>query len=694
MSNDSDGKNSVPKMRRTLAYDTGVLPPEILTEEEKEILHGINDLLKQVHKHSRRSGNESRRRKESVWAKPERDRKNNVIMIDGGRGAGKTSLLLTLLEGWLRPEFFKSIKQQEKEFKEMRKIVRALHPIDFDPLPPDLPIYNWIIQAFHPLVQEVAGKSTVGFMEPSGREEIDDTLSGEYQALHIAAAVGWTTGLLRQELRDIDDFLLWQNEQQLNWQTLQRKWEKFLDRLLQKLENASPSNHDEKLSQGGVIVLPIDDLDLQAKRTSELLLAVRVLRHDRLAYLLTGDREGTDLALKASFHRDFTHEIAEMSDSFQDKIEEFVKVLGPRLREKTIPASQIFKIAGLNIEAIHWRPDSNGGKTLGDVLDVLWVETDTKPKKFSQFLYERSTNDKIKLPFRVLQSFLDRWGGNNTKCGDPEGIAEFLRIAIENPQEEEMTVVLESGEGSNPSGEKSIEISSGPGDVAPSPRQAGVIHTRRTNVQIKWARRWDFVRREENKDGSGNFKFEPAAPQLLLALDLVSWCPSRFVLVNNLRHTLRTLGLVWTEYEGMGVVVPWPMKKVPDCPSKWIKKVVEWNGLLGQYSKNPTEEEIFEAWCAFNSDDPARPLEHHLKANLVAFESDLLGLGPLHKKVREMRGVKTTTEGDAWVERHGRKLGKTSPNRFAPYPQAFTPEHGEPIDDVIPKMRDVVGDSR
>ena len=696
MPNDVNGTSSVSKENRTLAYDTGALPPKKLTKEEIKILHGINDLLEQVQKHSSSLTSECGSRIESVWANPEETRRNNVIMIDGVRGAGKTSLLLTLLAGWSRPEIFKSVGPKE-EFQRMRGIVRALKPIDFDPLPPELPIYNWIIQAFHPLVQMVGGKSAPGFTEPPEHEEIDDTLSGKYRALHHAAAVGWTTGLLRQELeRDGDEFLLWQHEQQLNWQKLGSKWRQFLDKLLQKLEDASLTDHDKKLPRGGIIVLPIDDLDLQAERTRELLLAIRVLRHDRLAYILTGHTEGTDLALEASFHHDFTRGIAKMSEPFLDRIAEFTQDLGPKLRQKTIPSSQIFTIGGLNIEDIKkWRPHENG-KTIGDVLDDLWVDAEEiTSRKFSEFLCERCTNDTIKLPFRALQNFLDRWNGNDTKSDDNEGVAEFLKIAIENPKEEENTIAVEGGEESNPSGGKYIEISSAPGDVAPLPRPSGVIRTRHAGVQIKWARRLDFVRREENKDGSGNFKFESASPELLLALDLVSWCHSRFVLVNNTRLTPRALGLVWTEYEEIGVVIPWPMRDVdvPNCPSDWIKKCNEWNTCLSQYSNgNPTEEQILKAWCAFNSGSQPpeiESLEYHLALQTIknntdfgAFASDLFGLDlDLRKKVRDaLGGEEGTNDWDDWMEKHARKHKEEEKTRVAPYPLAFAPEHGTPID--------------
>ena len=700
MSNDAKGTSSVSKKKRTLASDTGALQPKILTEEELEILQGINDLLGQVQDHACSSRTERRSRRKSLWANPEEDRRNNVIMIDGVRGAGKTSLLHTLLKGWNCPEFFKSVGRKE-EFQRMRGTVRALKPIDFDPLPPDLPIYNWIIQAFDPLVRKVGGNSGLGFTEPPENEEIDETLSCKYRALHHAAAVGWTTGLLRQEFKtDGENFLLWQHEQQLHWQALQGNWQQFLDMLLQKLEDASTTDHNEKLPRGGIIVLPIDDLDLQAERTRELLLAIRVLRHESLVYILTGDKDGTDLALKASFHRDFTQGIKKMSESFLDEIVESVQDLGPKLRQKTIPSSQIFKIGGLNIEDVkEWSPHENG-KTIGDVLDALWLQNeDTEPRKFSEILCERYTIEKIKLPFRALQNFFDRWNDNNTKSGGNEGVAEFLKIAIENPKEEENTVSVEGGEGSHLGGEKYIEISSAPGDVAPSPRPPGVIHTGHAGIQIKWAKRLDFVRREENKDPSENPKFESASPQLLLALDLESWCRSRFVLVNNLRLTERALGLVWTEYEEKEkeMVVPWPMGDIPKCPSDWIKKCNEWNTRLDEYSNgNPTQEEILKAWCAFNSglqSQAKKPLEYHLGLEAIknnpdfrVFGSDYIGLDPdLRSRVRDvLAGEKGTRDFDEWVRNHTRKQEEKT-TRFAAYPLAFAPERGTQFDPTVRK---------
>ena len=252
---------------RTLAYDTRVLPPGHLTGEEQEILFGINELIKQVKKASESKGNSGRPR-DLRRASLEQDRRNNIIMLDGERGAGKTSLLLTLLKGWSCPEYFKEI-DQEIEFQEMKDIVLALHPIDFDPLPPDMSLYSWIIQAFAPLVDSLCGKTRTRFMEPQEYEydSPDDTLNGRFRRLRHAAAVGWSTGQLKRRLgKDAESFLVLQGEQQSNWQRLKDNWQDFLGMLLKGLENADQLSSSYKLPKDGILVLPIDDLDLQVER--------------------------------------------------------------------------------------------------------------------------------------------------------------------------------------------------------------------------------------------------------------------------------------------------------------------------------------------------------------------------------------------------------------------------------------------
>ena len=619
------------KEERRLAYDTRALPTSALTSEEIDILRDINGLLRQAKENSTNSFDPG----SSPWSRPEEDRRNNIIMLDGERGAGKTSLLLTLLDGWARPDKFKSL-QRDNDFEGMHNTVRALTPIDFDPLPPALPIYNWIIQAFYPLVRKVSSKSPTQFVEPVEYDTFEDSLSGRYRKLHHAAAVGWTTGLLKQALeKDTHEFLLWQEEQQLNWQNLRDDWQQFLDALLSELEQSSSLPQDDKLPLDGIIVLPIDDLDLQVERTRELLLTLRVLRHRRLVYLLTGDKDGTDKALQASFYRDFTRGISTISENFRDNIVENTSILGPRLREKTIPSSHLFKIGGHNIKgAMGWSPLFQG-KTIAKLLDELWSEGDVirnpskKPREsISRFLRDRYTYDnKNVLPFRALQSFFDRWVGDSN-VSNIMGVVDFLKIIVEDPKEEALTI-------SGPTNGGPIEISSNTAVYAPAPRLSGSIQSNGGVATIKWAKRWDFVREVEDKDVSLQIAYEPASPGHLLALDLASWAPSEFAIVSDLRLVDRPLGLVWTElaYDGENIVIPWPGKTIVNSPSEWIRQSTLWCEHLDKYSNSSgfvEGEDILKAWCTFlagRQATPDTPLGKLLEYEFVAKLPNIADLG-------------------------------------------------------------------
>ncbi len=173
-----------------------------------------------------------------------------------------------------------------------------------------------------------------------------------------------------------------------------------------------------KLPPGGIVVLPIDDLDLQVARTRELLLALRVLRHERIVYILTGDIEGTDLALGTDFYREFSHDIPSINELVGDKIGSHVLSLGKKLREKTIPESQTFQIVGLGLdtmEGLDWGPHGREGTKLKELLDKWWGSTDTNPSTLSEFLHNRHVIQGIKRPFREVQSFFDRWEKHRSK---------------------------------------------------------------------------------------------------------------------------------------------------------------------------------------------------------------------------------------------------------------------------------------
>ena len=394
-------------------------------------------------------------------------------------------------------------------------------------------------------------------------------------------------------------------QQQLNWQRLQLDWQCFLDELFRHLERSDPA-----LPKNAVIALPIDDLDFQAHRLRELLLALRTLRHERLVYVLTGDVENIDISLKAEFYLSYLRREPTIPEKLRDEIAEQMEKLSLSLREKVIPGPHTFFLKGLPlVEATDWRPTPES-PTLGKILDTLWTgknqeqqETNNE-KTLSRFLSQRSEvvrgsslGDHMLL-FRPLQAFFDRWGGKGHER-DLNGIVGFLNIAI-GRQEEPVTVVRSDSD------VERIELSTGLGVYAPAPRLLGVVRTQTSTLH--WMREVDFARKplalEWNVEAQ-MFRVgrvvDQAPVEHLLALDLAAWKPKVFQIINGPSLTERPLGIVWTQLmDRRACLLALADASSPGSPSEWIKRVSEWNKHLELYTKNdgPDEERLVKAWCS------------------------------------------------------------------------------------------------
>ncbi len=593
---------------RHLAYDTRVLPDEVLSGSEKDIIREIHGLLREAAKAGTATGTD---KDPLPWADPEPGRHVNIIMLEGQRGAGKTSLLLTMLKGWRRPENFKSLSN---EFREMNALVRALAPLDFDPLPPDLPILSWIIQAFEPLVRTVSRDSLNLCADEYDVEPDDNSLQGQYRRLQRIATVGWTAGTLQGAMvKDFAEYLVWEGEQQGSWHDLEAQWAGFMDKLLPALEQGRYG----LFPQGGLLVLPVDDVDLQVRRVRDLLQAMRLLRHERLVYLITADLGNLDLVLTTEYLRDFCADIStQVTDSWIDEVREQSRQLGPKLRQKTIPGSNIKWLLGIPVSAVlDWMPVA-AGMALGKILDECWnaLENEQPEKQkatLSKFIRERQNPDDFTLAFRPLQNFYDRWGSGQYGWS---GVRDFVELLVTTPREDDLWVLdRPTLLGGDKPANRSMEITGAPFEFAPAPRIAGHVScpgSQGAQISIKWFRSLDFARfqwlpyDDDAEDGGGGYTQAFAVfPRHVLALDLAQEFPEHFQL-NGPRLASRSLSLVWTEVMTAAgrTLLPWPMPRpLPASPAEWLELGAAWNERLVQCATGAghTRESVFHAWVGF-----------------------------------------------------------------------------------------------
>lgn len=604
--------------KRRPYYDTGPIPHESLLKDEQQIIVDVCDLLMEINQSAvNRSSAACNRNNstDSVWATATH-KLNNVILLDGARGVGKTSLMLTLINALSNPEDW---NKEECNTKcnlpgDIDKAVRVMRQIDFDPLPPDLPIYSWIIQAFHPMVSMVINSNpdmSVNFLENDSFGEKNDSIAALYRNLHQAATVGWTTGLLKNQLgKDAAEILMWQQEQQMDWQHLQKLWHKFIDKILKKMEN---SDHCDSLPlpRNCLIVLPIDDLDLQVTRTRELLLALRVLRHNRLVYLLTGHTANTDLALTTSFYRDFIDRTSDWNKGVLDEIWESSTKLGPPLRDKTIPSSQIFAIESVAIkDALKWIPPvhktnqrEKNTEIFKEILNNLPIFNEEQIK-LGDFLESRPADERLnpKIAFRKLQGFSDKWSGQTNPSFD--ATEQFLKLVLEDPLEEELIVATDQRVGSH--FDQVIKVT---GELSRSAAVTdNVEKVDKDGTAIKWLTQLDFYQktfRSREPVGSDDNEPNPTTPNFLLAFDLASEYSHQIEIDRNIKFIGCPLGFVWSELrlKEKTYLRPWPMLRKHNSPSKLFKYHQDWVTMLKDYQTHNgdiTYDLLKSAWCEFN----------------------------------------------------------------------------------------------
>ncbi len=572
-----------------LARDTQSLRWSVLTKEEKDVINDVNELILAVKKEHE---NKNVKENKGPWATPEMDRYNNVIMLNGPRGSGKTSLLLTLITGWQKHDRLSERQPDQEEavkqaFQRMKGTVYCLKPLDFDPLPPDLPLYNWIIQAFEPLIKGIGGRDAT--LNEWTDEEAPLSLRDRFRKLQDTAALGWTTGLLKGALaKDVGDFIVWHSEQQSRWHNLARDWQLFLDTLFKGLEDADSEN---RIGAGAVIVLPIDDLDLQARRVRELLSVLRVLRHGRLVYLLTGESDNLLVNLRVEFFRDCVASVSCVTDALLDQVKEQSDQLAQGLFRKVVPEPNRFDFKGIPLsEILDWSP--TGGKTIGTILDNLWLRSDPRFTTQLKPIFKYSSVGMI-VPFRNLQGFHDRW---QYRSNDLDGIVGFLEVLFP-PIEGEGLVFQKDSE--------RIEINGDSRRLAPAPREYTVINAP-DGVRFNLVLTLDFAATEQVPPGVEPLTPVQALPEQRILLDLASEFPQHIIIFTGPRLAEQTLGFVWSAVprdKDEEWLVPWPMVNRPSSPTKWHQGNEGWNQTLAKVrdgGHQMTPADLLEAWFRFN----------------------------------------------------------------------------------------------
>jgi hypothetical protein len=216
-----------------------------------------------------------------AFARPDADRSPRVLLIEGGRGTGKSSLMLTLLDRLSahRPKASQSARRRMKEdiaayeaadkatapgaellADQARSVYNAkvaehvlcMPPLDFDPMPPCVPIVAWLLESLRGLVDLVHAdqrEACVSLDSLGQAERQRNDLRRDWGELIDAAVAAWEngpdSGQTFAERTDADRRRL---------ATLTGFHAKLND-VLNKLFGALESSKEARIGKGGVVLI-------------------------------------------------------------------------------------------------------------------------------------------------------------------------------------------------------------------------------------------------------------------------------------------------------------------------------------------------------------------------------------------------------------------------------------------------------
>lgn len=222
----------------------------------------------------------------------DKDRLNRVFLIEGGRGSGKSALLVTLIEDWT--------KVLRDDVPSPRWPVPGLVPLLFDlhPLPPSTHLLLHLIGQLYQVAQWIEGQRGCGGSEDRPPWHLGDGEEAEsikqWRALRKAAALGWDGNLrLERKTGELEAYISELEDVERSRLHLQQSFHAFMDALVRDLPKQLPR------AQRPLFLICIDDADMTPERTVEVLDLCRLLDHPRLTFVLTGQDSLFEVALRA-----------------------------------------------------------------------------------------------------------------------------------------------------------------------------------------------------------------------------------------------------------------------------------------------------------------------------------------------------------------------------------------------------------
>jgi hypothetical protein len=333
--------------KSSVRQEAGVLGWQQLTEHQREAAAAIAEQLHGL------VTSPSPRQPPHAWSflpVIDRARRNHVFLIDGKRGSGKSTVLVTLLDAWSRMARGEDLQDGEENLCPWQG--PAILPVGHLDLQPMAPSTNLLLHVIGALQRVVGVLTETDAGRPVARDgwELANEIPSQqawrrFAKAAVAAGQGATAAPRSMDLEEQVAEMAYRERERLD---LPRAFSDLVDalhgdmRVWLKQQNPKPPD-------GMLFVLAIDDADMNPHKSVELLELLRTLWHPNLAYVLTGD---TDL-FRSLIELDMAGASARPGTHTENARGQLIAMV-PDILDKVIPRRQRFRLREL-------RPDARPG---------------------------------------------------------------------------------------------------------------------------------------------------------------------------------------------------------------------------------------------------------------------------------------------------------------------------------------------
>ncbi|MFT3768047.1 MAG: hypothetical protein QM820_21570 [Minicystis sp.] len=206
----------------------------------------------------------------------EKPRDNHVVLIDGARGSGKTSVLLSLLRHWRRAA-------------QSGGLVIPVGLLDLEPMkkPASLILHltGSLFRVVDAMGEPQENRKRARWEAPATpRSSARDA----WQVFVRTVAVGWDANIaLRAGNVDVETYVAEIEQAEQERLDVQSAFTAFMDALVEEYRDWAGLADGQR----PLFVVSIDDADMNAERNLDVLRLLRTFWHERLVFLVTGDSD-------------------------------------------------------------------------------------------------------------------------------------------------------------------------------------------------------------------------------------------------------------------------------------------------------------------------------------------------------------------------------------------------------------------